>query len=774
MEPASDKHATEVELLVQAQEAGERFEALLDASPDGILITDVRGRIEVFSAAAERLFGYPESDMVGHSCVRLIDTGHDGGAETRDAQALLSALSAGSSDTAREFTARHSDGSIVPVELTVGQTRGGDRGAFIIVVRDITRRQRAAADLARSETNLRMAQELAHLGSFDLAYPEDDAPYWSSEVFRILDRDPAEGPLKVQGLLELVHAEDRGRVHRAVLHAARQGGPLRIEHRVLISNGGYRHVETQARFATGDVDGHWRISGTVLDVSDRYRFEEDLRRERDRAESYLDLVGVMVIALDGDGNITLVNRQGVEILGRAEADILGRNFFQLFVGKAERADALSRFNHALGLRESADKTLDQLWLNTGNGRRLIRWRNQHLEEADGRSVGLLCAGEDVTEQHLTENQLKHAEEKLRLTFHHAPIGMATLDIEGNIASVNQALCDMLRYDEPSLLGRPVVEIAHPDDRPTAESLREALLRGDIEYMRQEKRYLRSDGSTMAGVVRYSLVRDLRHRPLMFVVQIVDRTEQMAAELEIRQHRERLGQASRLGTMGEMAAAIAHELNQPLTAISSYAQACQRLMDAGTMKPGEITPILGKVHDQARRAGQVILGLRNFVKRRGISRRPTDLHRVLRDVSMLAELDARAHGIPLHSRVPETLPRVQADPVQLQQVLLNLIRNAVDAMQDGENRDLGIHVTVLADGGDEVAVSVTDAGPGISTKDQGELFKPFFTTKKDGMGMGLSLSRSIVEAHGGSLSFTNNPAGGTIFTMRLPTLPESDR
>ncbi len=772
MEPASDKHATEIDFLGEARQVEERFEALLDASPDGILITDARGHIEVFNAAAERLFGYAESDIVGHSFAGLIDAGHDGGPRTRDAQALLSALSNESGDTTREFTARHSDGSSIPVELSVGQTRGGDKVAFIIVVRDITRRQQAAADLARSEANLRMSQELARLGSFELTYPEHGAPYWSNEVFRILDRDPAKGPLPVQRLLNRVHADDRGRVHRAVLHAARQGGPLRIEHRVLMADGGYRHVETQARFAAGDAGGHWRISGTLLDVSDRYRFEQDLRRERDRAERYLDLVGVMVIALDRDGNITLINRQGVELLGHAEDDILGRNFFRLFVAEAERAQALSRFSHALGRPGSGDNTLDQLWIDTANGRRLVRWRNQRLEDVDGQSGGLLCAVEDLTEQHLTENQLKRAEEELRLTFHYAPIGMATLDIEGNIISVNQALCSMLGYKEQWLLGRPVVEIAHADDRPTAESLRQGLLRGDIEYMRQEKRYLRSDGSTMNGVVRYSLVRDLRHRPLMFVVQIVDRTEQLEAELEIRQQRERLGQASRLGTMGEMAAAIAHELNQPLTAISSYVQACQRMMDAGTMSPGEIAPILGKVHDQARRAGQVILGLRNFVKQRSVSRRTTDLHRVLRDVSLLAELDARAHGIPLRSQVPETLPRVQADPVQLQQVLLNLIRNAIDAMLDSEDRDQGIDITVVADMGDEVSISVADAGPGISTGDQGELFKPFFTTKKDGMGMGLSLSRSIVEAHGGSLGFTDNPAGGTIFTMTLPTSPES--
>ena len=772
MEPAEKTTAT-VDILRKAQEVEARFEALLDASPDGIVITDGSGRIEVFNAAAERLFGYSESAILGISFARLIDTGDDDSPARLSTRSLLETLEAGLRHTTGECSARRSDGSSVPVELSVGQTRTGDQGSFIVIVRNIARRQAAAAALARSEANLSMSQKLAHLGSFELTYPETGDTYWSDEVFRILDRDPAEGPLGAARVLDIVHGDDRARVRDAVREAARHSGLLRIEHRLLMPDGGIRHVETQARISAEDADGRRRVSGTILDVSDRYRFEQELRRERDRAESYLDLVGVMIIALDADGHITLVNRQGLQILGHAEAEILGRNFFRLFVAETERPAALRKFSLALSGDAAGREALEKLWLDTGNGRRLVQWRNQRLIDPDQRVTGLLCAVEDITEQHLTENQLKRAEEELRLTFHHAPIGMATLDIDGNITSVNQALCAMLICSEQDMLGRPIVDIAHPDDRPTAESLRQSLLRGDVEYLRQEKRYRRSDGTTMSGVVRYSLVRDLRHRPLMFVVQIVDRTEQLEAELEIRQHRERLGQASRLGTMGEMAAAIAHELNQPLTAISSYVQAVQRMIESGTIQPREVMPILGKVHDQARRAGHVILGLRNFVKQRGVTRQPTDLHRVLRDVSMLAELDARAHDIPMRSEVPGTLPQVQADPVQLQQVLLNLIRNAVDAMSERADRDRGIDIAVTVDDGEEVSISVTDAGSGISPEDRVKLFKPFFTTKKDGMGMGLSLSRSIVEAHGGRLDFTDNPDGGTIFTMTLPTLPGTD-
>ncbi|MGD8978019.1 MAG: PAS domain-containing protein, partial [Gammaproteobacteria bacterium] len=168
MEPVKKTPATAANILQKAQEAEARFEALLDASPDGIVITDASGRIEVFNAAAERLFGHSESAILGSSFSRLIDIG-DGDDQTRlSTRSLLETLEAGLNEETGEFAARRSDGSSVPVELSVGQTRGGNPGSFIIIVRNIARRRAAAADLARSEANLSMSQRLARLGSFEL------------------------------------------------------------------------------------------------------------------------------------------------------------------------------------------------------------------------------------------------------------------------------------------------------------------------------------------------------------------------------------------------------------------------------------------------------------------------------------------------------------------------------------------------------------------------------------------------------------------------------
>ncbi len=762
--PATAEHA-----LSRARATEERFVAVLDSSPDAIVITDDRGAIETFNASAERMFGCREKDVRGHSIALLLP----GAGDRERATAFLDGLAEAAPGSPAETAAIGADGLEFPVEISVGHAGPTGGRSYIAVIRDIRARRTAAVALARSESNLRMAQALAHLGSFEFNYPDDGTMYWSEEVFRILGLPPGAGVPPLRALREeILHPDDRRRVVAAVLEAARHGGDIDLDYRVCRPDGSTFHVETAARVEVREPGTAWRISGTILNVTERHRIEEALRVARDRAEFYLDLVGVMIIAVDVRGDITLINRRGLRTLGATEDQVLGRNFFQLFTPIEFRKIVIEKFESLVSSDGDAELRVDEGWVETMSGkRRLIQWRNKKMLNRQGQVIGVLGAGEDVTEQRRMEDQLRQAEEELRLTFQHAPIGMATLDLEGHILNCNQSLCSMLGYLPGDLLGRPKEDFTHPDDRAASRALLRKLLGGEIEYVRHEKRYLRRDQSIMHGVVRYSLIRDSRGRPLMFVAQIVDRTEHIQAEMEVRQHRERLAQLARLGTMGEMAAGIAHELNQPLTAIANYAQACQRLIDSGAIEPHELKQILGKVTDQARRAGKVIQGLRRFVKRRTIVKRSTDLDRVIRDVMMLAELDCRAHGIPIVSESGEALPRVQGDPIQLQQVLLNLVRNAVDSMAGREDRDRGIRVQATTDGHDEVSISVIDHGSGIAPIEATRLFDPFFTTKQDGMGMGLALSRSIVEAHGGRLSFTQNPAGGTIFRMTLPTLPE---
>ena len=236
-------------------------------------------------------------------------------------------------------------------------------------------------------------------------------------------------------------------------------------------------------------------------------------------------------------------------------------------------------------------------------------------------------------------------------------------------------------------------------------------------------------------------------------------------------RARLTHVTRLGTMGEMAASLAHEINQPLTAIATYSQACRRLIASGQASFEDLEETLGKVSAQAHRGGEVIRRLRSLGKDGESRRQLARLDEVVEEAVKLAEADARHHDFRIETDFEPALPPVAVDPVQIQQVVLNLIRNGIDACEESapaaEELRPPIRVsTRLGDDG-KLEVAVHDRGCGIESDALSRLFEPFFTTKASGMGVGLAISRSIVTSHGGRLWFENRPGGGAVFRFSLP-------
>jgi len=253
----------------------------------------------------------------------------------------------------------------------------------------------------------------------------------------------------------------------------------------------------------------------------------------------------------------------------------------------------------------------------------------------------------------------------------------------------------------------------------------------------------------------------------FVGIVRDLSEQRAAEQSTRALEHRLAHVGRFNLMGEMAAGIAHEINQPLSAIATYAQAGKRVLQRGNPDIALLRDICTKIDDQARRAGQVIDNLRKFIRKQEIETQSLDVNRVVQDVLELIEVDAHSEGIPVHLRAAEALPKVRADAVQLQQVLLNLTRNSVDAMRGGVGKERGIVIATERRANGSVCVTVTDHGHGVAAQLGDNIFHPFVTTKRDGLGVGLAISKTIVQSYGGTLAYSDNPAGGTVFTVELP-------
>jgi two-component system, LuxR family, sensor kinase FixL len=282
--------------------------------------------------------------------------------------------------------------------------------------------------------------------------------------------------------------------------------------------------------------------------------------------------------------------------------------------------------------------------------------------------------------------------------------------------------------------------------------------------------MRKDGSTFPMELAVGEMRSGTQR--FFTGFIRDLTERQKTEARLQELQSELVHISRLTAMGEMASTLAHELNQPLSAISNYLKGSRRMLeDASDERSTTLRGALDKAADQAMRAGQIIRRLRDFVSRGETERRVESIGKLVEEASALALVGVKDRGIRVRFEFDPAVDLVLADRVQIQQVLLNLIRNAMDAMEESAKRDLVI--SVQSEGPTHARISVFDTGSGISPEIAGQLFTPFLTTKRQGMGVGLSISRTIVEAHGGRIWVEPNPGGGTQFHFTLMVVNEED-
>ena len=281
---------------------------------------------------------------------------------------------------------------------------------------------------------------------------------------------------------------------------------------------------------------------------------------------------------------------------------------------------------------------------------------------------------------------------------------------------------------------------------------------------------RKDGSTFPMELAVGEMRSSNQR--FFTGFIRDLTERQQTEARLQELQSELVHISRLTAMGEMASTLAHELNQPLSAIANYLKGSRRLLDDNSDdRSVMLRDAVDKAGDQAIRAGQIIRRLRDFVARGESEPRVESVKKLVEEASALALVGAKDQGVRVRFQFDPTIDLVLADKVQIQQVLLNLVRNAIDAMQGCEKRDLLISTTPAEDG--MIAFSVTDTGTGIAPEMASQLFQPFVTTKSHGMGVGLSISRTIVEGHGGQITCEPNPAGGTIFRFTLRAVTDQE-
>lgn len=351
-------------------------------------------------------------------------------------------------------------------------------------------------------------------------------------------------------------------------------------------------------------------------------------------------------------------------------------------------------------------------------------------------------------------------------------GLRARDLKGRISYVNPAFCQMVGLTADQLVNKlPPMPYWAPEAIEDYEERFAQVLAGTVQQHGFEIMFQRANGERFPVLIFESPLLDDSGKQTGWMGSILDISDRKKVEELNRQQQEKLQSSARLATMGELASTLAHELNQPLAAISSYTAGAINLMQSGVVDAALLKPALEKANAQVQRAGLIIRSVHEFVKRREPTREPVSMQSLIDNVMPLIELQAQQFFVAIQVSVALRLPAVLADRVMLEQVLLNLTRNAIEAMQQvpSERRILRISIATERAGSTpaNVIVSVIDQGHGIAPEVAENLFSPFFSTKAEGMGIGLKICRTTLEFHGGTLTYVNNPRGGTIFRFSLP-------
>jgi PAS domain S-box-containing protein len=376
--------------------------------------------------------------------------------------------------------------------------------------------------------------------------------------------------------------------------------------------------------------------------------------------------------------------------------------------------------------------------------------------------------DEVFRRRSTEATLRASEERWRSMFEASAVGIAVLDRQHRFAAANAAFQKMIGYTGEELQSLSPPDITHEEDREATQGMIEDVQSGKGQDTPSEKRYHRKDGKVIW--VRVSAARALdSNGALQSIPAIIeDITERKRAELDLHDAREALSRATRLTMMGELSASIAHEINQPLGAIIMNGNACQRFLAISPPDLDEVKDGLEAIVSDGNRASEVLSRIRGMLNNAAPERAQIDVNRAITEVLALTRHELQQYRVSVQDDLNPELPTIMADRVQLQQVVLNLVMNGIDAMRAVTDRLRVLTVRSQLDDRNNIVVSVGDSGVGLDAVSRERVFDTFFTTKSDGMGMGLAISKSIIEAHHGRLWAAPQSRFGAVFAFALPS------
>jgi two-component system NtrC family sensor kinase len=760
---------TELQL---AQEARDRLIDILERTPDLVSTATLDGRLLYANRAARETIGVPEPEVSGQPVARAHP---DWAAKMVLEEAVPTALREG---MWRGQTAVLSqDGREIPVSQVVLAHRGpgGEVAYMSTILRDISEEQRLLEENRRQRWFLERLMAALPVGIALVSGPEHRYEY-ANHHYRVVMHHQ-EQSLVGRALGEILPAYAAARATAMLDEVYRTKAALSAHNLDLRetpeSEPRYWDIDHVPLLSEDDI-----VEGILIlayEVTDAMYAQKELDDERTRLQGIIDSVPDGIVVADGEARLALVNRAGKRIYGHPLR--LGERYdrqpeIPLFTPDGVHYDP--RDLHIVRSALEGETYCDEevIVVDADGRQRHLLVDSSPIWDSAGAPDGAVIAYRDITarvelqralEQHAEDldqqvaertEALRASQARLRAIFEGAAVGVGVSDAEGQMVECNPALTAITGYSAEELLTMRFADFTHPDDVGADMALLRELVAGERDAYQMEKRYVRKDGETVWVNLTCSMLHDGPDQPPLAIGIVEDVTARKEAQ-------EALIQAEKLSAAGRLAASLAHEINNPLQSVIG----CLGLAERKLARGEEVVQYIQVARQELRRAARVVAQMRDLHRRSRVgSREQTEISDLLEQVLLVTAKQCENQGVGVMLRKPDVQPVVLAVPDQLRQVFMNLVLNAIDAMPDGGLLDVTISPTVDPPG---VSIQFRDSGTGIAPEVLPRLFEPFYSTRAGGLGLGLFISRNIIEDHEGHIEVSSTVDQGSTFTVWLP-------
>ncbi|MGB7930966.1 MAG: PAS domain S-box protein [Gammaproteobacteria bacterium] len=582
------------------------------------------------------------------------------------------------------------------------------------------------------DTGFQSPQEIIGKTDYDLAWTREQADFYRECDRKVMDTGEA--------MLNIEESQQRADGHRVELLTSKV--PLRDEQ--------------------GQVIG---MLGIYMDITKRKQAETTLRKSEARLQTLFDSAAEFIFVIDPEGRILNANRYVYQQSGYDAGEVIGSNIRKFFT---EVSRTICDCNFP-GLRERGYDRAN-VEFECKDGRVLqMECSATAVPDEHGKFTTFMIIQRDISERKQAEIALADSEQRFRTIFNSSYQLIGLLDPDGTLIQANQAALDLGGLKHEDVIGRPFWDTYWWRYSTEVQNrLKAAVMKASQGTAAgYEENVLAADNTIRTIEFTLKPVKNQQGEVVFIIPEGRDISDRMRAEEERERHRQEIAHVIRLGTMGEIASSMAHELNQPLAALASYCDAAMALARSLPAPTQRLVEILERATEQAHRAGNIIRHLREFVGKGEDCIQPLDIDRVIVDIGVLLGSELKAARVRLEQQLGSQGCKVMANKVQIEQVLVNMVMNSVEAIQGARTTGgkVVLRTCLLED--DSVEVTVTDNGPGINPGMFEKMFNSFQTSKASGMGMGLSISRSIIEAHGGTIWADRQRRDGAVFGFSLP-------